>query len=349
MSIELKKGDIFAEDAEAIVNTVNCIGIMGRGIALQSKKKFPENFTLYEKACKSNQVRPGKMFVYETYNAFNPKYIINFPTKRHWRSNSRIKDIELGLYDLVEVINENQIKSIAIPPLGCGLGGLNWSDVRALLFSFLETLTNVEIMIYEPAGAPEAVKMVKSVKVPTMTAGRAALIELIYRYLKGMLDPFITLLEVHKLMYFMQESGESLKLRFTEAAYGPFAENLSHVLHTIEGHYISGYADGGDDPQKRLNLLGNAYNQASEFLKEHNDTRENFNRVSDLVDGFESPYGLELLSTVHWVVTKNNTKSLKDVIDQVYSWNQRKRQFTQRQIQLAINTLLNKGWIQNID
>lgn len=344
--IEYKAGNLLTEDADAIVNTVNCVGVMGRGIALQFKKKFPENFKVYSSACKNEEVKPGKMFVFETGTFTNPKFIINFPTKRHWRGKSRIEDIESGLIDLVRVIKEYGITSIALPPLGCGLGGLEWDSVHSIIEKYLSPLRDVKVIVFEPKGAPSADKIARNVEVPSMTPGRAALIELIHRYLGGLLDPFITLIEVHKLMYFLQESGQVLRLKYTKAPYGPYAENLRHVLNAIEGHFISGYADGGDQPDKELKLVPGAYDDATNFIKEHNDTKIHYDRVSDLVEGFESPFGLELLSTVHWIVKKVGTaRTLEDVIEQTYLWNDRKKQFTPRQIKLALTVLLNKEWI----
>ena len=165
-----------------------------------------------------------------------------------------------------------------------------------------------------------------------MTAGRAALVELVHRYLGGLLDPFITLLEVHKLLYFLQESGENLNLSYHKHIYGPYAENLRHVLNAVEGHYLSGYADGGDKPDKQLKLVPDAYEEATTFLNEHQQTRKHFDRVSELVEGFESPFGLELLATVHWVVAKEHALSINEVIEKTYRWNNRKKQFTERQI-----------------
>ena len=128
--IELKNGDIFGEDVEALVNSVNCVGVMGRGIALQFKNLFPKNFKAYAAACKRGEVKPGRMFVHELAPLANPRYVVNFPTKRHWRGKSRIEDIDAGLFDLVRVIKELNIRSIAIPPLATNLGGLSWADVR---------------------------------------------------------------------------------------------------------------------------------------------------------------------------------------------------------------------------
>lgn len=343
--LKYKTGDIFKENAEAIVNTVNCVGVMGRGIALQFKKAYPENYKMYASACKHKQVNPGKMFVFETGEMFNPKLIINFPTKRHWRGKSRIEDIESGLIDLITVIKKYNIKSIAIPPLGSGLGGLDWRQVRSLIEKALYTLENVDVIVFEPKGAPIPGKMVKNKDIPTMTPGRAALVELMTRYLNGLLDPFVTLLEVHKLMYFLQESGEPLSLKYEKAYYGPYADNLRHVLNAIEGHLISGYADGGDDPNKQLELVPGAYEDSSSFLKSKKKTMDRFIRVSDLVNGFESPFGLELLSTVHWVIARECAQNLKDVESKINRWSNRKKQFTSRQISIAIKTLCKHGWI----
>lgn len=345
--IEYKRGDILREEAQAIVNTVNCVGVMGRGIALQFKRVFPDNFQAYAAACEKGEVQPGKMFVFATGQLTHPHYVINFPTKRHWRGASRMEDIESGLEDLVAVIRQSNISSIAIPPLGSGLGGLSWEDVKPRIEAALQPLTDVHVSIYEPQGAPATEKMVRNRKVPAMTAGRAALVELMDRYLKGLLDPAVSLLEVHKLMYFMQEAGEPLRLKYQKAPFGPYAENLRHVLHAIEGHFVSGYADGGDAPDKQLKLVPGAVEDASNFLQQHTDTRARFDKVSALVAGFESPFGLELLSTVHWVVKNESVNTVEEVIDHTYAWNERKRQFTPRQIALAINVLAGKEWVES--
>ena len=219
--IRFTTGDILAEDAEALVNTVNCVGVMGRGIALQFKKAFPENFRVYADACARGEVQPGRMFVFETGALTNPLYIINFPTKRHWRGNSRIEDIQAGLQDLATVIRERGIRSIAVPPLGSGLGGLEWSDVRPRIEKALHGFNDLDVVVFEPRGAPVAERMVQSQEVPKMTAGRAALVGLMDRYLNGLLDPFVTLLEVHKLMYFMQVAGQRSEAEVTRR--GPMA------------------------------------------------------------------------------------------------------------------------------
>jgi O-acetyl-ADP-ribose deacetylase (regulator of RNase III) len=342
--IQYKTGDIIAENAEALVNTVNCVGIMGRGIALQFKNAFPDNFKAYEFACQRGDLQPGRLFVFRTNQLSNPKYIINFPTKRHWRGRSRLADIDAGLEALVKEIRTLGIRSVAIPPLGSGLGGLDWPEVRARIEAAMRMLSDdLEVVIFEPKKGQR--EIVSSSRVPKMTPGRAALVGLIHRYLSGLLDPFVTLLEVHKLMYFMQEAGEPLKLRYEKAPYGPYAENLRHVLRAIEGYLVSGYADGGDNPAKQLQLVPGASSDAEVSLEGNAETQVRFDRVANLVQGFESSFGLELLSTVHWVVTRELAKTKGEVIALTYAWNDRKRRFSEEQIDLALKVLGNYGWI----
>ncbi len=344
--IELTSGDILKDDSDAIVNTVNCVGIMGRGIALQFKNAWPENFKAYKAACDREEVQPGRMFIYDTEQLAAPRYIINFPTKRHWKGKSRMQDIDAGLEALVRDVARLGIRSIAIPPLGSGLGGLEWDDVRPRIEAAMQALPDVRVRLYEPKGAPQADKMQHSREVPRMTAGRAALVELMNRYVQGLLDPAISLLEVHKLMYFMQEAGEPLRLSYVKAPYGPYAENLRHVLQKIEGHMVAGYADGGDDPTKPLTVVPGAIEEAGAFLGEHVDTRARFDRVGDLVEGFETPFGLELLATVHWVASHTVAGGgVEDVVRETHAWNDRKKQFTPRQIGIALNVLDAKGWL----
>ena len=345
--IEYKTGNILAEDAEALVNTVNCVGVMGRGIALQFKRAFPDNFKVYASRCKRNEIQPGRVYVYETGQLTGPRYIINFPTKRHWRAKSRIQDIESGLASLAEEIRSHEIRSVAIPPLGSGLGGLKWPDVRKHIQTVLQELDDVRVVVFEPHEERQVERPSRSVHIPKMTTVRAALVGLLDRYLQGLLDPSVSLLEVHKLMYFMQAAGEPLKLKFAKGHYGPYAENLRHVLIEVEGHYISGYADGGDEPDKQLKIVPGAIKDATVVLERHPGTFKRFNNVVDLVEGFESPLGLELLSTVHWVVSKEQARKLGDVVERTYAWNSRKKQLSRRQIGLAVNVLSGKGWFDH--
>jgi O-acetyl-ADP-ribose deacetylase (regulator of RNase III) len=343
--IEYQVGNILRADCEALVNTVNCVGVMGRGIARQFKDAFPANFKAYEIACEHKEVQPGKMFVFETDQIANPKFIVNFPTKRHWRGKSRIEDIDTGLQALREEIEKREIRSIAIPPLGSGLGGLDWRLVKPKIEKAVANIDGLRVVVFEPNPAKEDKKTLKSSQVPKMTVGRASLVVLMHQYLTGLMDPFVTLLEIHKLMYFMQAAGHPLNLRYNKAPYGPFADNLTHVLRAIEGHFISGYTDGGDAPNKRLELVSGAVPSAQAVLRENAAAHSCFRRVADLVQGFETPFGLELLSTVHWLAVHENLTNLDELTTQTYAWNEWKKQFSQRQIRLAANRLTAQNWI----
>ena len=344
--IEYKVGDVLSEKTEALVNTVNCVGVMGRGVALQFKKAFPDNFKAYAKACKMGEVEPGQMFVYETERLDYPRYIINFPTKRHWRGKSRMADIESGLTALANEIRDRGIQSIALPPLGSGLGGLDWAAVRSRIETALGELSaDVRVVVFETSGPPDASVMARLTEAPEMTPGRAALVMLMHNYLGGLMDPFVTLLEVHKLMYFLAEAGEPLRLRYAKAQYGPFAENMGHVLHAVEGHFISGYSDGGDAPDKQLQIIPGAVSSATTFLQDEPATYARLDRVIELVDGFETPFGLELLATVHWVITDEGARNVDEAVQKTYNWNPRKNMFYREQIALACETLREKGWL----
>ncbi len=165
------------------------------------------------------------------------------------------------------------------------------------------------------------------------------------QYLSGLMDPFVSLLELHKLMYFAQEAGEPLRLRYKKAHYGPYAENLRHVLKRIEGHFLSGYADGGDDPTKELEIVGDAVSHASKVIDEQPETLARMNRVSELIDGFETPLGMELLSSVHWVATQEDARSARDACERLKRWSERKSGFTPRQVDIAWATLEQQGWL----
>lgn len=346
--MEFTKGNILRADTETIVNTVNCVGYMGRGIAAQFKRAYPENFKAYELACKRKEVIPGKMFIFETGLLTNPRLIVNFPTKRHWRGKSRIEDIESGLAALVADVKKLGIKSIAIPPLGCGLGGLDWKDVRPLIERVFAGLPEVRTLVFEPNDDSRSDEMAKTRDVPKMTPGRAVLIGLFEKYLAALMDPAISLLELHKLMYFAQEAGEPLRLKYVKAPYGPYAENLRHVLSTIEGYLISGYGDGGDTPEKPLDLVPGAADDARAFLKDHPATLERFERVSKLVEGFETSFGMELLATVHWVMAHEGARE-RGVVDAIHAWNLRKQMFTDQQILLAAKRLGDEGWLSGAE
>lgn len=346
--IRLATGNLLTADADALVNTVNTEGVMGKGIALQFKKAFPEMYDAYRKAAKAGEIRLGHVHVWPTGQMTGPKYVINFPTKGHWKSRSKLSDIDAGLGDLIDVIQRLEIESIAVPPLGCGNGGLEWRDVEPRIIEAFEKVPNVDVQLFAPTGAPAAAEMATSTAPPKMTPGRAALVELVRRYtLQSFMAP--GLIESQKLMYFLQTAGEPLRLNFAANRYGPYADNLRHVLNVVEGHFISGYGDGSATVAEAepLTVLPGAAEEAEASLKDATDTRDRIDRVLELAAGFESAYGLELLATVHWLATRG--QPLKDdeaLIQQVWEWSPRKAQmFTAEHVQTALEALRSLNWL----
>lgn len=327
--IETARGNLLNANAQALVNTVNTEGVMGKGIALQFKNAYPAVFKAYADACKHGQVKLGQMDVHDLGAiGEGPRWVINFPTKGHWRAGSRLADVANGLRDLVATVKRLGIESIAIPPLGCGNGGLDWADVRPLIEQAFSALPEVQVLMFEPAGAPAAATMPNRTAVPKLTTASAALVLLMHRYLRGLMDPFVTLLEVHKLMYFMQEAGQPLKLKYQADLYGPYAPNLSHVLKRLDGHFLLGYGTGSSDPTTPLEPTPEGVEQAQAFLARDDETNKRFDRVTKLIDGYEDAYGMELLSTMHWVMVHEPEarKHCEVAIEKVHAWNPRKRQ-----------------------
>ena len=347
--IELTRGNLLEAPAEALVNTVNCVGYMGKGIALQFKQAFPANFKHYEVACHAGNMVPGKMMIHDNGGLVNPRYIINFPTKRHWKGKSRIEDIESGLSALVADVQRLGIRSSAVAPRGCGLGGLEWRVVRPMIEQAFASLPDVQVLLFEPAGAPEAKAMPVRTERPHMTPARALFIRLMDAY--SALDYSRTLLEVQKLAYFLQEAGEPLRLNYEAGHYGPYAPNLNKVLEVMEGHFIRGYGDS-QKPDAEIELLPGAVDEASAFLADKRDSLTRLEQVADLIEGFETPYGMELLATVHWVAHYGGRQGEAPAPDVdaatnvVHAWNPRKQNiFKPDHIRAAWMQLAQRGWM----
>ena len=341
--ITFSKGDLLQSGAEAVINTVNCVGVMGKGIALQFKQAFPRNYDAYRRACDAGEVRLGEMFVFDTGSMINPRWIINFPTKGHWKAKSRLPDIETGLEDLKRVILDNGIRSIAVPPLGCGNGGLDWAEVEPVIRRALGDLNEVDVRLFAPGAAPKVDEMRVGTTRPNMSRGRALVLTLLGLY--GAAGYRHSLLEVQKLTYFLQAAGEDLKLGFQKYQYGPYAENLNHVLQRIEGHFIRGYGDRSQAAE--IAVLEGGRQEAEAYLAGDEAARDRLDRVAELIAGFETPYGLELLSTVHWVLVHDAEASGDPdrVVQAVHAWNPRKAAVMREpHIRTALDHLQRNGW-----
>lgn len=344
-------GNLLEAEVEALVNTVNTVGVMGKGIALMFKERFPANTDAYTKACKAGEVQTGRVFVTETGELMGPRWIVNFPTKQHWRAKSRMAWIEEGLVDLRRFIEQNKVRSIAIPPLGSGNGGLAWGEVKSRIEQTLRNLEGVEVVVYEPTAQYQNVAKKKGVE--KLTPARALIAELVRRY--WVLGMECSYLEIQKLAWFLERAIEAeglkneLDLRFEAKFYGPYADRLRHLLNSMDGSYLKSHkriADSGPwdtiwfNDDKREKLAVYLKSEAKAYLPA-------LEKASELIDGFESPYGLELLSTVDWLLVHEHVPPEPDaLLEGVRHWSegasaaQRKlKLFDRPKLELALDRL----------
>jgi O-acetyl-ADP-ribose deacetylase (regulator of RNase III) len=321
--IKYKTGNLLESEAQALVNTVNTLGVMGKGIALQFKNQFPNNFKSYAKACKSKEVSIGKLFITEENSLLGKKIIINFPTKTDWRKPSEYDYIELGLIELARIIKENDIKSIAIPPLGSGNGGLDWERVKVLIEKYLSNIDS-EIFIYEPNAVIKEAMKKERVK---LTPARAMLLSVMFELVKN--GEFVSEFSAEKIAYFLQRFGakESFKLDFQPNFYGPYSGKVKHVLYYLNGSYIVGYSSKDKKPFEQLGLLMDAENDVNEYLnKEENENYKNIVlKTKNFLSGFYSAFALELLSTIDFIITEKKAKSAEEITYHIEHWSERKK------------------------
>lgn len=322
-------GNLLRDDAQALVNTVNTVGVMGKGIALQFKRAFPDVFTEYATACSAGRVRPGHVFPVQLRDS--DRWVLNFPTKRHWRERSRMDDIRTGLDDLARLLTELAIRSVAIPPLGCGNGGLRWSDVRPLILEKLGDL-DIDVRLYGP-GTPSPEDMLTGTERPELTQRRARLLTALSRYVTlafeaGVTEaPRISLVEAHKIGYLLQGAGLNLGLNFVPHIYGPFSVNLNQELARLEGHYLVGYGDGTGGARSDLQVFAEAAKAAELVVASESEFRKAWELVCRAVIGYEYPEGMELLATVHYLAASRSrgTSDLASLTEDLDTWTERKR------------------------
>jgi O-acetyl-ADP-ribose deacetylase (regulator of RNase III) len=309
--IEYRQGDLRESGAVALVNTVNEVGVLRKGVALLLRDAFPANTEAYERAVRVGEVRVGRMFVTENPTPAGPRWIINFPTKKHWRNPSKLEWIREGLRDLVRVVTEKRIPSVAVPPLGCGSGGLEWAVVKREIEGELSGLDDVHIIVFEPADpGPIASEPPDGAM---LTPAQALILEMVRRYAVLGLD--CTNLEIHKLAWFLDRAiracwlPDPLHLQFEARKYGPYAERLSEVLNALDGSYLR--------CEKRSSMAGPfdliwfedarrdevAAALGDEAVRPYLPALE---RAAAVIDGFESPLGMELLATVDWLLAHDS-------------------------------------------
>lgn len=307
--IIFRHGNLLEADVEAVVNTVNTVGVMGKGIALMFKERYPQNFLAYEAACKAGAVQVGRMFVTPTGELSGPRWVVNFPTKKHWRHPSRPEWIAAGLEDLARVARDKQIRSIALPPLGCGNGGLDWQQVRPMVEATAAKLPDVQFIAFEPT--PKYQNVAKPTGVEKLTVARALVAEGVRRY--WVLGIECTLLEIQKLAWFLERSlrrqalPDVLKLQFQADRYGPFSPRLNYLLNALDGSYLRSdkrIADCG--PMDTIAFNDERAGAVAAFLRsgEAKTYASVLDETDALIDGFQSPLGMELLATVDWLARR---------------------------------------------
>lgn len=318
--IRYTKGEIFDAQTEAIVNTVNTVGVMGKGLALQFKKRFPDNFEVYKKACDNKRFHIGDLLITNSNSLFF-KYIINFPTKEHWRYPSKYEYIERGLEVFTQKIQELNILSVAIPPLGAGNGKLDWNKVKSILEGHLKTLPEIEFIIDEPQSRFDSRD--NSIKrMASLTPIRALLLQAFADY--EQVDASLNLLVAQKLSYFLQRFGEPLRLKYQKGWYGPYAANLNKVLQAINGTYIK-YEAQKDKPDTRIYLIPEKQKEIlAQWRKLSHKQKERAKLLKSFVTGFETPFSLELLATVDWILQQNPTLNSNEIYNEIGNWTKRK-------------------------
>jgi O-acetyl-ADP-ribose deacetylase (regulator of RNase III) len=338
--IHYKTGNLFDSEAEALVNTVNTVGVMGKGIALQFKNMFPHNYKTYSNACKNNELKVGQLLVTEEATLLTgKKIIVNFPTKTNWRFPSEYKYIEDGLVELIKVIKVKNIKSIAIPPLGAGNGGLNWNKVKQILENSLSNI-DCEIFIYEPNTTIKEVLKKERVK---LTPARAMLLSVLYELVRN--GEFVSEFAAEKVAYFLQRFGakETFKLEFQPNFYGPYSGKVKHVLYYLNGSYIMGYSSKDKKPFEELGIVRDAEKEVNDFLNkpENSEHKAIVEKTKKFLTGFYSPFGLELLSTIDFIITEKNVEMQEDITKELKNWSNRKKTlFTNPKfIQVATNNI----------
>lgn len=328
--IETTKGNLLQADVEALVNTVNTVGVMGKGIALQFREKFDENYKIYKKAAEEKKIKTGEVFIVPTNRMDRVKWIINFPTKKHWRNASKIEYIETGLIDLIKKVKELDIKSIAMPPLGCGNGGLDWDIVKPMILEKFKELPAVKVVLYEPSDIAYEQALEKPKAKPKLTPTRALILYLMKSY--AQFEYSLTVLETQKLVYFLSRLGEDelTKIQFQKHRYGPYAAILNHVLYDIDGFYISGMKFKDVKTFDPLEVLESSFAEVKEYIHTHStdSQRKRIEVLLLLIEGFETPLSMELLSTVDYVIKNevSDRNNLVEIIEKVQGWNERKKQ-----------------------
>ena len=331
--ISYTTGDLLKSEAQALVNTVNTEGVMGKGLALQFKSAFPENYKIYRNACKKGQFSVGQMLITEEIDIFgNRKLIINFPTKTTWRKPSEYEYIHQGLVVLRQEIQNRGIKSIAIPPLGSRNGGLDWNRVRQMIETELADL-DCNIMLYQPT--EQILDRLEDEKVK-LTPARAMLLDVLCDLVAN--GEFVSEFASEKIVYFLQRfnAEKIFNLQFNKAPYGPYSGKVRYVLRYLNGSYVMGLCELQQKPFEPLFIVSGTEQIVREYLdrEEHKSYKEIANKVKDFLGAYYSNFSLELLSTMDFLLCqdqrlvkwyeRNDDEIVAIILDDIALWNNRK-------------------------
>ncbi len=277
------------------------------------------------------------MFVTKENTIAGEKIIINFPTKKDWRNPSEYEYIEKGLDNLIRIINKYQIKSIALPPLGAGSGGLIWEKVKKIIEEKLKD-TNIDIYVYEPTKAIKEEMKAERVK---LTDARALMLYVFYDLVKQ--GEFVSEFSAEKVCYFLQKFGakQYLNLQYSPKYYGPYSGKVKYVLNYLSGSYIIGYSDLNKKPFEPLLLVPNGYDAVKYYVESKPELYKIAQNTINFLDGFYSDFALELLSTIDWIMQEKNTDDINVIKKELNSWNNRKRTIfsDDRYIEIAVKHL----------
>lgn len=346
--IEIRRGDLFDADVEALVNPVHCAGIMKRGLCRHFKARFPENTKTYKAACDAGTLRPGDVLVYDRGGLFGdqdrPRYVLNVATKDHWTDSARIADIETGTDAVVEEVRTRDISSVAVPAVGCGGGGLAWTDVRPRLTDSLAALDNsVRTLVYAPRSAGTTPSRDVPEGRPAMTRGRALLLGTLDAYADP--DDALRPHAAHNLAYLLQCAGEDLQLEFDPGPYGLSAPGLTAVLERIDGYFVEGYDAAHQNAS--FHLRPSAVVAASDVIAAASGTADRLQRVQNLLDDVSSDDDLTLIATVLWVLRHDaDARRQPEVaVQAVHDQSQRTTRFSPGQVTTAWQRLRDDSWV----
>ena len=353
--VRILVGDLFASKAQTLVNTVNCVGVMGKGVALEFKKRFPEMFEDYVKRCRAGLVKLGEPYLYR--NLVGP-WILNFPTKHHWRSVSSLSSIVQGLRYLVAHYKEWGITSLAVPPLGCGHGQLEWRVVGPTLYRYLNSM-DIPVELYAPYGTPGEQLAVDFLSGATrsedsappekqrLTPALVALVEILARIEREPYHWPVGRTMFQKIAYFATMSGLPTGLSYRRASYGPFSDDVKQLITRLVNNGLVFEESVG---QKLVIKPGRTYKDA---ISAFHESLEQWNGTLDkIVDLFLrlNTREAEIAATVHFtanqLICERQRATEQDVLDEVRRWKQRRRPpLEDEEVAVAIRSLNAMKWI----